>query len=285
MISNRLLTGAVLTAALASAAFAPPAFADNSVSNEPGYLPPNGSHRTDIVSGTGGTFPERWYVSILKAGRSYCLDLFATAASAGTPGTVIADLYQGNLDPFAGWVNNGTQHPRSYYTFSNNIGGFRHCINLPAWPSERDLWIKVTGEGLGSTTRTVSFSIALTDTTLYCPWFFTSANYEAFTQIQNVSSGPISGTLTHYAANGITGGPTTTCGSPVSFQVSPFSSTFVQAKAIAGCTGGGGGKITHNGPPGAIKANVTSANATGVGLTHSFNVACTPQYDAHGLGE
>jgi hypothetical protein len=287
MILNRLLKGAVLTAALASAALAPPAFADNGTSAEPGYLPPNGSHRTDVVSGTGGNSPSRWYVSTLKAGRSYCLDLFPTAASAGSAGTVIADFYQSNFDAFAGWVNNGTQHPRNYYTFNNNnLGGARYCIDLPAWPSERNVWIEVTGELL-STTDTVSFSVALLDTTLYCPWFFTNANYEAFTQIQNVSSGPISGTLTHYAAVGITGavGSTTTCGAPVQFAVPPLSSGFVRAKATAGCTGGGGGKITHNGPPGAIKANVTSVNATGLGLTHSFNVACTAQYDAHGLAE
>jgi hypothetical protein len=292
MLLNRLLKGALLTAALASAAFAPPVLADNDTSAEPGYLPPNGSHRTDIVSGTGGSFPSRWYVSTLKGGRSYCLDLFPTAASAGFAGIVRPTFFQGGaLEPFTGWVSNRIQHPQTSMIANgpmvNNAGGNRYCIELPPTPSETVVvFIQVTSSELAATTSTVSFSVALLDTTLYCPWFLTSANYEAFTQIQNVSSGdPIAGTLTHYAAVGTTGGSTTTCGAPVPFSVPAFSSTFVQAKATAGCTGGGGGKITHTGPPGAIKANVTSVNATGVGLTHSFNLACSAQYDVHGLAE
>src|SRR5688500_9930994 len=114
MILNRLLKGAVLTAALASAALAPPVFADNETSAEPGYLPPNGSHRTDIVSGTGGSFPSRWYVSTLKGGRSYCLDLFPTAASAGFPGLVRPNFFRSDaVTAFPGWVTNYSQHPQT----------------------------------------------------------------------------------------------------------------------------------------------------------------------------
>ena len=63
----------------------------------------------------------------------------------------------------------------------------------------------------------------------------------------------------------------------MTFTLPPFGSIFTAAKSGAGVLAGGlgGVKITHNGPPGAIKANVTSVNATGVGLTHSFNMVFT----------
>ncbi len=274
MSVKRLSFVAVLAVAMAAASV--PAHADNTTAASALHVPADGTTLFGIVYGSSGSPTSRWYVAELRGGRSYSVTL--TADFTDKPAGVLLDVdlfAEDAVTPLGGLTDNADHAPVPYAGSTatltqGNAGGQRYSfVTAGATGTPQFVFFRVRDDAafLGPT-ESAYFRIALRDTTLFAPWFFTNANYEAFTQVMNASSASTSGTVTFYAV-----GTGAVCGTPQAFSLGGFTSTFIQAKGGAGCMVGGGVKITHLGPPGSIKANVTSVNATGVGLTHSFNMA------------
>jgi len=262
------------------------ALADNTTAATAIFLPADGTTMGGYVFATGGSPAERWYLARLVGGHSYSIEVAADNNSSTRSVYVDTVIFGNDATSSPLGTVTTTDNSRSPYAYGQSstlnasfAGGHRVTyIPAAAANAQEVIFIRVKDCCAYLTSGSYSyFRISILDTTQFATWFFTNAQYEAFTQIQNTSNATVTGTLTHYAKVAITSGVTTVCGSPVNFSIPPFSSTFIQASANAGCTSGGGGaKITHNGPQGAIHANVTSVNVVGTGLTHSFNILYKP---------
>jgi hypothetical protein len=237
--------------------------------------------------GTGSSNSvNRWYVTRLKGGRSYSiqatptqtynsgtctsgfvlLSFYGSDGTSGVPGTLV---FTGDADPayrigFLSTLCSGYQ------------GSWRYAYTPAAAGVDEYIFIKTSPYALSAAADYSYYTISVTDTTLDAPWYYTDSNYEAYVQVHNTTSQNVTFTLTWYSFVASSGGSTSPLGS-TTFTLPPWGSTYVSAKGITGLAAGssGGMKITHNGPPGAIRANATCVNQTGVGLTHSFNIAFT----------
>jgi hypothetical protein len=267
---------------------------DNTSNVTPFFLPANGSTNTQSINGSGGAVPNRWYVTSLRAGHCYCAEsvLSFTTGGTGDLGISVMSFFQGDgVTPMAEWNTFEMQAPDldmfASGPMGSSTGSTRYCNVIPGTDNSIVIVFIRTAALFLNAGSTLTYRISISDTTLFAPWFYTDSNYEAFTQVQNTSSTNIVFTVTHYKYVASSGGSTSVLGLPFSFDLAPFGSTFIPAKgaAFVGAPGDGGIKITYKGPPGALKANVTSVNATGVGLTHSFNIPFQTVYPAQMLAQ
>lgn len=279
-----LLLAAVL-AGLASQAFA---FEPNTTKAGAIFLPADGTVIRDYMYGAGSANPtDRWYVSVLVPGHTYAIhdsgDYVSTAGTTcksalAAKSYLQADGVTGLAGSFFGQTNPVT------FTSGSGLcgipGGDMFVVNSGTFQT---IFIHVTASPAIISTEFVYFRIQIQDTTLSCPWFYTDANYEAYTQVHNTTNQNITFTLTWFAYVGTSGGATSTFGSS-SFTLVPNASTYLAAKNFIPAGSYGGAHITYLGPPGAITANTTSVNQTGVGLTHSFNIPFTARGALEGLG-
>jgi hypothetical protein len=112
--------------------------------------------------------------------------------------------------------------------------------------------------------------VVLIETTLFSPWYFvqSSSGYEAFVTIRNNTPVTVNVTLRAYAANGTVAGT-------VTLPIPGNGNTFVGIGAQFGITSGSGSAlIAHNGPVGAVSANITTLSPI-TGL--SFDAPFTPR--------
>jgi hypothetical protein len=254
------------------------AHASNATASGAYALAADGITSQDYVYGAGGAVPQRWYSVTLHGGRSYEFSVEqVTASTPGINGYVFLNLFQSDgTTPLAGYSNIPGFAPRPWaVTPGGNTGGTRATFTYTATPGTvQSVMIQVTLP-VGAAGDYAYFKVSVQDTTLFCPWYYTDANFDAFVQIQNVTSGSVAVTLTFYSFVATSGGATAVVGAPVTFTLPAFGATFITAKGGGGAPPGssGGIRMTIAGPAGSIKANTTTVNTTGVGLTHSFNVA------------
>jgi hypothetical protein len=260
---------------------ADPSVADNDANSRPLHLATDGMTIQESI-GTGT--PNRWYVTTLKAGRSYEFRIQPVNTDATTNGWVGMALFQEDgTTPLPFYFHPMDSSPQTYSSPAVAgglpIGGDRVVYTTTA---DKTVLMRTGGGFTGGTF--ITYRISVQETSIFCPWYFTSANYDSFVQVQNTTSFGVLFSLQFFgfvASSGDNGPVAAKVGYPVNFVLPAFGSTFIAAKGGGTVPVGssGGATITHNGPAGAIKANVTTVNTTGVGLTHSFNVFCTRQID------
>jgi uncharacterized repeat protein (TIGR01451 family) len=131
--------------------------------------------------------------------------------------------------------------------------------------------------GLGGTTAG-GFRLRVVETTLFCPWLgplFSGSGFEPFILIRNTTNATHNATVTLIGAGG------STVGSPRNGTFPPNGSDNIQVTAAPPFGFGVSGTsasvlIAHDGPPGALIANVTTLNFTsGV----SYDTPAVPRLD------
>src|SRR5205807_3374431 len=112
---------------------------------------------------------------------------------------------------------------------------------------------------------TVNLQIRITDTTLFCPWFFTGATYNAFSLIRNTTNSSVNVNWYYRDANGvILLSVSTTLSANGSVSYNPVSAAnLINVQGTI--------ELTHNGAEGAIVANTTVlSGASGLSFDAPF---------------
>lgn len=252
----------------------PAAAASNNTAATAHFLPTNGFAMSDYVYATGGVPDQKWYFASLRAGRSYAFTAIPYDSSDSSSINSVVTVYQADGTTLLG-VDSQTniQSPDMWENnpLASYMGGERKTYTSA---TDQVVFIKVTGGGLAGGTY-LSYRVSIQETTLFCPWYFTSDNYESYVQLMNTTSTSRTAVVTFRAYNS-----STVTGSQ-SITIAAFGAAFVAAKGAGVAVGSMGSvTITHNSHPGAIRANMTAVNGTGIGLTHSFNVPFGRQIDS-----
>jgi hypothetical protein len=271
--------------AAAGISFATPAQAQNTVPSGAYHLPPDGTVFTDYVysAATVGATTERWYVTTLKGGRSYCFQSTVWSANSTTrnPLANISVFQTDATTAHAGFATSNSGAEKRMNTspgapLADFPGGRRICgVPTGADNAEERIFVKVNEFNGVPANIFLQYTISVQETSIYAPWFYTDGNYETYVTLRNVSSQAFNATVTWYNLAGAILGSTTQ-------TINGFGATFVGAKATSGLAAGslGSVKITHTGPPGAFVANLTAINATGIGAHHAFNMPFFPEIPA-----
>jgi hypothetical protein len=220
------------------------AAADNLTSGTAYSIKPQAVPATGWV--TTGT-PARWYRFSAVAGRSYCADTqgginFDTTSTQFVDTTL--DVYRSDGTTSLGSIDDDGQEPFGFFLS-------RVCWVAPA--SETN-YIKV---GLEPDDTSLNYALKLTETTLFSNWFYTGADYSAYTIIRNTTSTTLSYTINWRNGSGAVVGTT-------SGTLAGNASTFIDARSIGSIGAGKNGtvEIVHNSSPGAIMATSTVLSAT-----------------------
>lgn len=248
---------------------------------------PDGSSKTGYIYGTTSS----WFVATLKAGHSYVItvaegnDRNTVSTGQFVSGFVGSGLYQSDATTaLAGYSTRHDENPavrigNSALGGTGWAGGWRYSYT-PASTSQVFIKVYALYFDNANVSDWISYRVSVIDTTMGCTWYYTSTDYESFLEVMNTSDANVTFTAQFYNSPASSGAGAPAVGSAYSFSLAPFGTILVAAHATAGVPVGsrGAAKITHNGPPGAIKGNITTINLTGIGLTHSFNTACEPAF-------
>ena len=219
-----------------------------------------GSISTDALGAAPAD--QNWFRYSTVVGRSYCVEVDNGEGETSIRDTLVT-VYQSNGTSVIGTNDDVADEPAasllSRYCYIETTGG--------------DNYAKVTAGAGGSVAGT--FRIRVIDTTLFCPWFFVGNGYEAFILTKNTTGTARQATVTLYDPTGATVGTAQsgTLAANGSFNLAvslPSPTGFGLASANGGVT------IAHNGPPGALIANVTSLNFS---LGISFDTPASPRQD------
>jgi hypothetical protein len=130
------------------------------------------------------------------------------------------------------------------------------------WPTGSTGYIKATQ----NTNSLNSYDVRIIETTMFCPWFFISGDYNAFTLIRNTTDSSVSFTVNwRNAAGAIVG---TNSGS-----LAGNANTAINARTFVNpaTAPNGSVEIVHNGSEDALKASTTTLSATtGLGFDALF---------------
>ena len=217
-----------------------------------------GSVSTDAL----GVAPadQNWFRYQVKAGRSYCAEVDNGEVETSIRDTVLT-VYRTDGTTIVGANDDIADEPAASVLS-------RVCYIATV---DEDNLAKVT---TGATGTAGTFRIRIVDTTLFCPWFFSGAGFEAFILVKNTTATARQTTVTLYSPAGASLGTqsgTAPVNGSYNLQVSAASPTgFGLASA------NGGVQIAHNGPPGALIANVTSLS---FGSGVSFDTPASPRQD------
>jgi hypothetical protein len=202
------------------------------------------------------TLIQRYYFTGFVQGRSYCVEVqpnsssidvgldtatYVFADSAGLSVLSVGDDWF--HEPYAGYYS------KNCFIWTAATDSFRllnvqACCNRPP----------------PAPLATSNFRFRIVDTALNGPWFFvdTASSYNGFIEIANTTTDPVTITVTIRNSTGATIGVPQTRGVP------GYGNLALNARTDFGVTltnGPGSVQIAHNGPPGAIFANVTSLSA------------------------
>ena len=218
-----------------------------------------GSVSTDAL----GVAPadQNWFRYQVKAGRSYCAEVDNGEVETSIRDTVLT-VYRTDGTTVVGTNDDIADEPAA-----SVLSRFCYIATV-----DEDNLAKVTA---GATGTAGTFRVRIIDTTLFCPWFFSGSGFEAFILVKNTTSAPRNATVTLYDPAGTTVGTAQTGTAPgngsYNLQVSAPPPTGFGLTSASG-----GVQIAHNGPPGALIANVTSLSFTsGV----SFDTPASPRQD------
>jgi hypothetical protein len=234
------------------------ASAANDVPANATYAPVDNAWVDSFIS---PTLIQRYYFTGFVQGRSYCVEVQPNSSSidvgfdsytnvfADTGATAVLsfddDWYR---EPYA-----------AYYS--------KNCF---IWTAATDTFrlLNVQSAPIGGNparpapvpSATLNFRFRIVDTALNGPWFFvdTASSYNGFIEIANTTTDPVTITVTIRNSSGAT------IGVPQSRVVPGYANLAMNARTDFGVTltnGSGSVQIAHDGPPGAIFANVTSLSA------------------------
>lgn len=200
--------------------------------------------------------PERWYVTNVTAGRSYCAETqggvaFDTSPTASVIDTVLTVL-EGDLQTVAGTNNNVHGNEPGAYTLS------RVCFIADG---TYVVFIKVTRFSDGTA---FNVRLRMVETTLWCPWFFVGGDFNAFTLLRNTTNTPVNAVVTwRYASGAVMA--TTNAAIPPNGAFTPNVKTFAPG-AVNGSV-----EISHDGSPDALMGvTISISGSQGV----SFETPC-----------
>ena len=218
-----------------------------------------GSVSTDAL---GPTPPadQNWFRYQVKAGRSYCAEVDNGEVETSIRDTVLT-VYRTDGTTIVGTNDDITDEPAA-----SVLSRFCYIATV-----DEDNLAKVTA---GVTGVAGTFRIRIIDTTLFCPWFFSGSSFEAFILVKNTTSTARTASVTLYNP----------AGAPLGTQTGtvPINGSYNLQVSAASTTGfgltsaNGGVQIAHNGPPGALIANVTSLS---FGSGVSFDTPASPRQD------
>ena len=218
-----------------------------------------GSVSTDALGAAPPT-DQNWFRYQVKAGRSYCAEVDNAETETSIRDTVLT-VYRTDGTTIVGTNDDIADEPAA-----SVLSRFCYIATL-----DEDNLAKVTAGGTGVAG---SFRIRIIDTTLFCPWFFSGSGFEAFILVKNTTSTARNATVTLYNPAGTSLGTqsgTAPVNGSYNLQVSAASPTGFGLTSAAG-----GVQIAHNGPPGALIANVTSLS---FGSGVSFDTPASPRQD------
>ena len=222
--------------------------ANNSISNA--WIGVYGQVRAQTLDAAGSGTDVGYYRFAVQANRSYAaICWFIGVDGGGTNTTIVrwrtaadADLGSaGDIEPF---------DP----SFIGDI-----AVIQPT--SAGSLYVRINNPNAS----VVTANLMVMETTLFSPWFFVStAPYEAYVEIRNNTASSISVTLRAYNSGGTIIGSTT-------IALPGNGNTALGMSTLGIMDTGGSVSLTHNGPPGALVANITTlGTATGVSFDAPF---------------
>jgi hypothetical protein len=218
-----------------------------------------GSVSTDAL-GTVPPADQNWFRYQVKNGRSYCVEVDNGEVETSIRDTVVTTYHTDGATVI------GTNDDIADEPAASVLSRFCYIAT-----ADEDNLAKVTA-GVSGTSGT--FRVRIIDTTLFCPWFFSGSGFEAFILVKNTTSTARNATVTVYNP----------AGTPLGTQsgVAPVNGSLnlqVSAPPPVGfglTSAAGGVQIAHNGPPGALIANVTSLS---FGSGVSFDTPASPRQD------
>lgn len=198
-----------------------------------------------------------WFDMQPRAGRSYCasvtfsqMSVFQTGMTQGDP---IVTVFQNDGTTVVATNDDIATEPDAVFQS-------RACF---IWPS-------VANSGYIRATQLTNFAntydVRIIETTMFCPWFFISGDYNAFTLIRNTTDSSVNYTVNWRNSSGAIVG--TTSGSLAGNGNTAINArTFVNATT----TPNGSVELVHNGSEDALKASTTTLSATtGLGFDALF---------------
>ncbi|MEO8359991.1 MAG: carboxypeptidase regulatory-like domain-containing protein [Vicinamibacteria bacterium] len=221
--------------------------------------------------GLGGPTSTSWFAMPLFANRSYQISAWPVVEDGATGAVAIAmDLYSDAIGSTAA-LPVPRNHAGPLEGSPNDAGGnARTQIFLPTLSGTYTLRLS----GAGFTREDVQLMVR--ETTLFSPWFFvtTSNGYDAFYEIHNNTSEPVTVTLRGFGQTG------TLVGVAHTFTLAANATAVKSAKSdllITGDGSFGGTVLTHDGAFGAVSGNTTTLSPS-TGL--SFDSPFTPRVSA-----
>jgi hypothetical protein len=205
------------------------------------------------------TVTSRWYKANLTAGRSYAVYVWAPFTDASIEAPSIQNI---GFFTDAG-VTAAPGVDLSEQEVDIDVSGFNHEQTKIIPTTSGTFWIEVPV--VSTPTNAYTIHVMLMETTLFSSWYFVSApsGYNGYITIRNNASTSVSATVTVYSAAGAVLGTST-------ISIPGNGNTFVLASSL-GATSSGSAQIAHNGPPGAITANITTLSAmTGLSFDAPF---------------
>ncbi len=221
-----------------------------------------GQAKLDVFAPTRTIF---WYKAKLVAGRSYTIYVWApdTEASIDVPQISHVQFYTDEGVTKANTLYFNKHEPRL------DVSGFNQEQTKIIPTKGGTHWLRFKCSPPPISGYVVNF--ILIETTLFSPWYFVDSadGYDAYVEIRNNTSSDVHVRVKPYDSTGTRLGP------PSVVNLPRNGNTVVQIGTTFGIAGGSGSvQIAHNGPPGAIAANITTMSAT-TGL--SFDAPFTPR--------
>jgi len=202
-----------------------------------------------------------WFRYSTVAGRSYCVEVDNGELETSVRDTQVDVIASDTTSPIGSNDDVADEPAASLLS--------RFCYISPGG----DNYANVSDGTVGGAAGT--FRIRVIDTTLFCPWFFVGNGYESFILVKNTTTASHTATVSLLDPSGAAlGTPQTgTLVGNGSFNLAVSQNSPI---GFGLASGNGGVTIAHDGPPGAMIANVTSLN---FGLGISFDTPASPRQD------
>jgi hypothetical protein len=196
-----------------------------------------------------------WYLAAVVPGRSYCAEIGATESPliAEQHPFVNLSVFRADAVTIVAGDTITVDEPKAV-TFARTcwiqpaVGGFFAFLKLE--PADGTSFV----------------TLRLVETTLYCPWFFVSGDYNAFSLIRNTTAQTQTATVVWRGLNGSVAGTTT-------FPISPNGTAIVNARDFVNPAlfSNGSVEIAHEGSPQALVGSTTTlSGTTGLGFDAKF---------------
>ena len=200
---------------------------------------------------------QAWFDFQPRVGRSYCASVtfsqMSRFASGMTQGDPIVTIYQ----------TDGTTVVASNDDIATEPDAVLQSRSCFIWPSTANQgYIKATQ--LSNVSN--DFDVRIVESTMFCPWFFISGDYNAFSLIRNTTDSSVNYTVNWRNSSGAIVGTTTGV-------LAGNANTALNARSFvnAATTPNGSVEIVHDGSEDALKASTTTLSATtGLGFDAIF---------------